>query len=354
MEIIRSRRDFLTTLSAAGAASVLGARRSLADEGPPETTTIRIRLEPGTVKLLDQAVDKPICIAPKYVAKELLAAEGFTDIRYVPVQGGPPYTQAYERGEIDFGIGFAPGAMRRLEAGVPITVLAGVHPGCFELFVHEHIRSVADLKGKQVGIDEGPGSTQQLSTQQLFVSVMAAHVGLDPEKDIIWVSPDSGASPMELFVQGKIDAYLAFVPQPQQLRARKIGRVLVDMARDRPWSQYFCCLWIGRREFVQNYPVATKRALRAILKATDVCATQPERAARLLVAGGFAQNYDYARQVLSELPYNVWRELDPEDTLRFYGLWLHEFGQLESTPNALIAEGTDWRFLNELKRELKA
>jgi NitT/TauT family transport system substrate-binding protein len=232
--------------------------------------------------------------------------------------------------------------------------LAGVHPGCFELFVHEHIRTFTDLKGKRVGIDEGPGSTSQLSTQQLFVSIMAAHVGLDPENDINWVTPDDVPSPMELFVQGKIDAYLAFVPQPQQLRARKIGRVIVDMARDRPWSQYFCCLWTGRREFVQNYPVATKRALRAILKATDVCATQPERAARQLVAGGFAQNYDYARQVLSELPYNVWRELDPEDTLRFYALWLHEFGQLNSTPNKVIAAGADWRFLNEIKRELKA
>jgi NitT/TauT family transport system substrate-binding protein len=354
MQIIQTRRDFLAGLSATTAAGVLGCDRSLADEGPPETTTIRIRLEPGTVKLLDQAVDKPICIAPQYMAEELLSAEGFTDIRYVPVEGGPAYTQAYERGEIDFGIGFAPGAMRRLDAGLPITVLAGVHPGCFELFVHEHIRTFTDLKGKRVGIDEGPGSTSQLSTQQLFVSIMAAHVGLDPENDINWVTPDDVPSLMELFVQGKIDAYLAFVPQPQQLRARKIGRVIVDMARDRPWSQYFCCLWTGRREFVQNYPVATKRALRAILKATDVCATQPERAARQLVAGGFAQNYDYARQVLSELPYNVWRELDPEDTLRFYALWLHEFGQLNSTPNKVIAAGADWRFLNEIKRELKA
>ena len=37
-----------------------------------------------------------------------------------------------------------------------------------------------------------------------------------------------------------------------------------------------------------------------------------------------------------------------------YALWMHEFGQLSATPNKIIAEGTDWRFLNELKRELKA
>jgi hypothetical protein len=42
-----------------------------------------------------------------------------------------------------------------------------------------------------------------------------------------------------------------------------------------------------------------------------------------------------------------------EDSLRFYALRLHEVGMIKSSPNALLAEGTDWRFLNELKRELK-
>ena len=174
---------------------------------------------------------------------------------------------------------------------------------------------------------------------------MAAHVGLDPENDINWVTTDDVASPMELFVQGKIDAFLAFVPEFPELRARKIGRVIVDMAMDRPWSQYFCCMLVGHTDFVRQYPVATKRALRAILKATDLCATEPERAARQLVEGGFAQHYDIALQTLTDLPYNVWRELDPEDSLRFYALWLHEFGEINSTPNKIIAEGTDWRFL---------
>jgi NitT/TauT family transport system substrate-binding protein len=58
--------------------------------------------------------------------------------------------------------------------------------------------------------------------------------------------------------------------------------------------------------------------------------------------------------VLTDLGYNAWREFDPEDSLRFYALRLHEVGMIKSSPNALLAEGTDWRFLNELKRELKA
>jgi NitT/TauT family transport system substrate-binding protein len=349
MQIIQTRRDFLTTLSAAGAAGVLGTRGSLADEGPPETTTIRIRVEDAPPLIVGGVAENALCIAPTLITQDLLRAEGFTDIRYVLVKNGPPYAQAFERREIDFGLRFAPGAVRSLDAGVPFTLLAGVHPGCFQLFVHEHIRAFTDLKGKQVGFNEGRGSSEQL-----YVSIMAAHVGLDPEKDLGWVTTDDVASPIELFIQGRIDAYLAFVPEFPELRRRKIGRVIVDMGMDRPWSHYFCCLLVGQTDFVRQYPVATKRAMRAILKATDVCATEPERAARQLVEDGFAHHYDTALQTITDVPYNVWRELDPEDSLRFYGLWLHEFGMIDSTPNQIIAEGTDWRFFDELKRELKA
>ena len=69
---------------------------------------------------------------------------------------------------------------------------------------------------------------------------------------------------------------------------------------------------------------------------------------------GFTPRYDYALEALTDLPYGAWREFDPEDTIRFYALRLKEAGMIKSGPKAIIAEGTDWRFLNEIKRELKA
>jgi NitT/TauT family transport system substrate-binding protein len=108
-----------------------------------------------------------------------------------------------------------------------------------------------------------------------------------------------------------------------------------------------------RWDFVHKYPVATKRVLRAILKAADVCALEPERAARFLVDKGYTPRYDYALQTMKDVPYNKWREYNPEDTVRFYALRLHEAGMIKSSPQKIIAQGTDWRFLNELKRELK-
>jgi NitT/TauT family transport system substrate-binding protein len=191
------------------------------------------------------------------------------------------------------------------------------------------------------------------SSPYVFLTAIAAYVGLDPARDINWVTSPS-VKPKELFAEGKIDAFLGFPPEPQDLRARKIGHVIVNSAEDRPWSEYFCCMLAGNTEFIQEHPIATKRVLRAILKATDLCATEPERAARRLVDAGFTERYDYARETLNEVPYDKWREFDPEDTMRFYALRLREVGMIKSTPQEIIAAGTDWRFLNEIKRELKA
>jgi NitT/TauT family transport system substrate-binding protein len=71
------------------------------------------------------------------------------------------------------------------------------------------------------------------------------------------------------------------------------------------------------------------------------------------VDNGFTTSYDYALQTMRDVPYSQWREYNPEDTLRFYALRLHEAGMIKSGPQKLLAQGTDWRFLNELKKELK-
>jgi NitT/TauT family transport system substrate-binding protein len=217
---------------------------------------------------------------------------------------------------------------------------------CFEVFGTEQVRTIRDLKGKTVAVpDLG-------SAHHIFLASMVAYVGLDPKKDITWTTHPLAES-AQLLATGKVDALVGFPPVPQELRAKGIGHVVVNSGLDRPWSQYFCCMVVGHREFVRKHPVAAKRALRAILKATDVCALEPDRAARSLVDKGLEKNYDYAVQTMQEVPYDKWREYDPEDTVRFYALRLHEIGMIKSSPQKIIQQGTDWRFFNELKKELK-
>jgi NitT/TauT family transport system substrate-binding protein len=319
-----------------GTAGLLGLHsRPSAAEPPPETTRIRLVQIPS------------ICQAPQYVAEELLRSEGFTEVQYIKKPGALGITEALASGEADINNHFAGPSIVRLEAGDPIVFLSGLHAGCFELFATDRVHSVPDLKGKTVAVLELG------SAQHVFLSSIVSYIGLDPRKDIHWVTLPAAES-MRLLAEGRIDAFLGFPPEPQELRAKGIGHVLVNSSTDRPWSQYFCCMILGNKDFVRKHPVATKRALRAILKATDLCASQPERAARALVDGGFAPRYDYALQTLKEVPYGEWREHDPEDTIRFYALRLREAGMIKSNPQKLIAEGTDWRFLTELKKELKA
>jgi NitT/TauT family transport system substrate-binding protein len=328
----QTRRRFLAILALAGGAGAVRTPRAVAAEETLETTSVRFVKNPA------------ICVAPQYYSQELLRAEGFTEISYVEATTADAVLETIAHNRADFTLAFGVNHIQWADAGAPIVVLAGVHVGCYELFAKEGIRSITELKGKSVGLQKASPA---------LLTLMAAHVGLDPAKDIRWVIGPSIA-PLDLFAEGKIDAFLGFPPEPQELRAHHAGHVILSTAVDRPWSQYFCCMLAGNREYVQKYPIATKRMLRAVLKAADFCVTDPPGVARQLVDGGFTPRYDYAFQTLSEVPYDKWRDYNAEDTLRFYALRLREAGMIKSSPQKIIAENTDWRFLDEVKRELKA
>ena len=337
-----SRREFLGGLVLAGTAGLIGLNPKAASaETPPETTTIRLIYDPDNSSL---------CYAPVYVAADLLRAEGFTDVRFVKLIKNtivePPTLAA---GAADMSAVFGPDLIMGVEAGLPVVALAGLHVGCLELVGSERVRTIRDLKGKKVAVS-GLGTSEHL-----FISNVLAYIGMDPRRDVQWVVHEPPES-IRLLAEGKVDAFMAFPPSPQQLRARKIGHVLLRTAADPPWSHYFCCTIAARKEFVQKNPAATKRALRAILKADQLCTLEPERSARFLVDKNFTlgASYQETLQTLEDVRYGpVWREYDPEAALVFYALQMRENGFIKSTPQQIIAQGTDWRFLTELKKELK-
>ena len=187
---------------------------------------------------------------------------------------------------------------------------------------------------------------------KIFISMFAAYVGLNPEKDINWVSVPWGDL-VPMFTQGKIDAFMCTPPVSVELRPRKLGHALVNTTTDKPWSQYSCCMIASTREFVRRYPVATKRAMRAILKGVDLCASDPSRVARFFTYRGLG-SYEMTLQGLREIPFGKWREIDTVDSLRFWALRMRDVRAIKSSPQHIIEQGIDLRFLNELKKELKA
>jgi len=331
MQSTQTRRRLLATLSSATAAGLVGAKVS-AQEAPPETTTIRLVRVPG------------ICIAPQYVAEGLLRVEGFSAVQYVEVPLDVIH-RSVGTDKVDISMGFVASQIVELDSGTPIVLLGGVHVGCFELFATKRVNAIRDLKGKTVGV---PALG---SAHHNFVASMAAYVGVDAKREINFVTHPVDES-ARLLAEEKVDALMGFPPVPQELRQKNIGHVIVNSGLDRPWAQYFCCIVAGNREFVRRHPVATKRALRAIVKAANFCAAEPERAARLVADKGY--RYDYSLQTMKEIAYARWRDYNAEDTVRFYSLRLHEAGMIKSTPSKIIEQGTDWRFFNELKRELKS
>jgi NitT/TauT family transport system substrate-binding protein len=334
-----SRREFIEGMALTGAGAMLGMRPNLAlaaPEPPPETTTLRMR------------VWRPSCWSPVHVAEPLLRKEGFTDIQYLSGPG-PKAVEMFKEGAIDLSPSFSATEIYALETKKhPAVFLSGLHVGCYALVGSDRVNSVRDLNGKTVWTgtveDNGP---------HIFFKAIVAYVGLDPYKDIkySWVKKDEA---IQMFKDGKLDAFMSFPPGPQELMDKGVGKLLVDTNVDRPWSQYFCCMISGHKDFVKKNPVATKRALRAILKANDIVAKDPELALKVLMEKKIWKKAEtkYILQSIKDIPYGMWRDYNPEETVRFYAMRLHDVGMLKTAPEEFIKQHTDWSILNSMKQEL--
>ena len=304
-------------------------------DAPPETTSIRLWSVPNLQ-----------CIAAQYMAEPFLRDEGFTDVQY-PRYAPKDLLGDLGDGRLEFGVGYAAAFIPMIEAGAPLVMLGGVHVGCWQVFGTGDIKSLRDFKGKTVSVI-GP-----TFTDGIFMAMILNDVGLDLRKDVTIANypPSENA---RILSSGEVDAVVAFPPVSKDLRVRGIGTVVLNSITDPPWSNYYCCTAVTTREWVEKHPVATKRALRAVLKGADVVAKDPDRSARFMVDRGYSDNFDYTCDILKEIPFNnIWRDFDPVDSVRFYALRLKQAGLIKSTPDEIIKRGTDFRYLNELRRELK-
>jgi NitT/TauT family transport system substrate-binding protein len=349
-----SRREFLRVAASVGAvgagAVLLGACGSDESKGrptstpgivvdpPPETTTIR----------LGKSVTP--CQAPLHLAEQFLPAEGFTTVQYFDEGSDIGRPDKLAAGEIDMDLILVQDLTAAADAGDQLVILGGVVNSVFELFGNDRVQSLRDLKGKRIWAYSANDATSS-GYRIGYTEALLAYVGVArSEVEYVELSVGDG---LQQFEAGAIDAIAVAAPGSTALRIKNIGHVVLDGAMDPPWSQYFGGMATANRDFAEKHPAATKRALRAILKAADLCAREPERAARYLVdKGDTPYTYDFWLETITGLSYAAWREFNPEDTMRFYALRLKEAGIVKSTPDELIARGTDWRYLDEIKREL--
>ena len=321
MQIIQSRRNFLASMSAVGGAAAFGSGTSLADEAPLETTTVRLIKIPG------------ICIAPQYVAEELLRAEGFTEVRYVVSEAGRIQAELIASGEADFSLNFAAPLIVAMDAGEPIKVLAGVHPGCFELFVQRARPQRPRSKGQErwragLGLEPAPlpGRDRHLRRAR---PAPGHRLGASVPRSDPWSCSRKARSTRSWAFRpsrrscapGASATCSSTAPSiaPGRSISAACSRRMPRSSRSIRWRRSVCCARSSR-------PRTSASA-------------EPTRVARLMVDGGFAASYDYALQTMGDVPYARWREYDPEDTVRFYALRLHEVGMITSTPQPAHRRG---------------
>jgi len=309
---------------------------------PPETTTVRI-------------VSPPACDSGLMLAGDYLREEGFTDIRYID-------TNFIERAwllnhEADISVAHPEFITASLDAGVPLVMLAGLHSGCLEVWAGPGIQSIGEMRGKKIAVRRADTSDQFY----VFFATLLGYIGIDPLKDVQFLAAGTGPEMRAAFLEGHADAVLVgSTTGPNFRRLPKApGHVILATMTDKPWSQYLCCTLVAHRDWARQNPIATKRVTRAVLRATDAAARDQPRAARDAVAAAHAAvagGADFAddsivRETMDMCTYD-WRELDPEETLRFFALRLAESKLIKSTPQQLIAQGTDLAYMRQLRKEL--
>jgi NitT/TauT family transport system substrate-binding protein len=340
VSIVIKRRTFLAAAGATIAAACVPSAGSTLSFGPPETTAIRIDPHEG-------------CESWAWVVEDLLREEGFKDIQI---------TEKFKvhNGGADIGATFGNDLATKIDAGLPFVAIAGTHTGCIQMWAQPGINTIRDLRGKRIDVysttaieDMGYG---------MWVSYLA-DVGLSPSDvrfSVVTDPPMVGThhepvnQALQNFLAGRSDAILAFVEQGPALRANpnNPGHLIFDMAIDKPWSQYYCCLLVATRDYATANPWATKRATRAILRGIDIVTKDRKAAVDIAVKKGFATDASQMLAAIQPLNYG-WREYDPAESLRYFALKLADAKLIKKTPAQIVAE-TDFSFFRQMQRELRA
>ncbi len=342
-----TRREVLRR--GAGIAAALTAGRLLAAYAPastsasqptpsptplpsPETSRIRITCAP--------------CDAPIMIAERYLQQEGFTSIEITDVPTGPSLAS----GRIDMGIMFPPIIANSLEQGQRIVGLAGLHPGCAEIWAQPGIASLKDLRGRTIVVRSKALGDLAYS----YTAIVLKQAGVDP-KDVNFVV-QADADPVRLYLEGRNDAVFVATTGAAALAANPAnrGRMVHSQVKDDPWAKLDCCILVTTQDWYRANPVAAKRAVRALFRAADFQPDDRADAVKLVTDRGLfggPNNYNNVLTAANMVPAN-WRELDAEKSVRFYGQLLADVGLLKTTVDE-VAKALDLRILRELRTELK-
>ena len=294
------------------------------------------------------------CNAPFLYARELLLEEGFAEVRSIFTETAYVLIDNVAEGSIDIAYHFIPQILHAIADGVPIVMLGPAHTACAQIVAADYVADLADLRGRRLAV--APVLTPQPGDFAFAASVLQ-RIGISTPDDVAFVAVEG--TDINTGLGSDFDAVFTYSPLSysalESASASATGgerHVIFDSSVDVPWSQQLCCALFARRQFVEDNPVATRRTVRALMRALNRGASDPGAMAQTMLDASWVVRKDYANRTVAELTLDAWRTHDLADAMRFYGLLLHEAGLVKSTPEQLIQRGTDLTFFNELKEEL--
>lgn len=356
ISLILSAGIFAAALSGCGADA--GASSNTSDSAGKDTYVLKVGEAQGA-----------ICHAPLQIAMEkgYLDEEGITWERVD--FGNGDIQAALGAGTIDCGFGLIGKFIQPIENGLNMVVTSGMHTGCTKILTKADsgINSIADLKGKNIGVSSLAGSEAVTAKRALY----SAGIDISAASGEVTFSVYSPSDQPIALMNGAIDAIATPDPFATSAQEEYGLTVLLDTAVTAPYAQEYCCVSFVSAELAENHPDIAAGFTRAVLKGSAWVAAHPEETAQIQVdkeyvtgdvsfIAGLLKSYNYIPSVQGgyEALENVSRDLQTIGVLRadtdVDALIARSFKYFDNIPDSYDVSGDNFTEVKEYKNPLLA
>lgn len=293
-------------------------------------TTLFCGLGPCLIRSADaQKLEKLIIGYPAPVASlgivEVMRKAGLfkkngLDVDLVYIQGSPILTTAMVSGQVPLSfIGGAAIVASAVSGADTVYLACGINTLYWRVFSTSDIKTVADLKGKKIGV------TTFGSQEDSVIRFILKERGLIPDRDFALVAVGGAPTRLAALSKGVIQASV-FIP-PQDIAAEKLGlHELIDMSKLGLYNPGSC--FASTKAYIKTHRDTVMRVMKTFVEGLRYY--KENREFVLKVTADFAQNrdpnvlnptYDVVTRFQERVPYVnmkgiefMLKTLEPRDT----------------------------------------
>ena len=287
MQLMRPRRHLLGIALLLGALCA-GSPEVRAQAAKPEITDVTIGLSVNDSTFL------PIYLAESagYYKNEGL------NVKVLAFRGGSDLTRALVAGSVQVAVAAPTSVLAAINAGEKVKVFyGGFNQAPFFWYAAPSIKTMADVKGKRLGITRFGSSTDALTR---FALVAAK---LDPNKDVRIIQGGGSGERLAALEANQIDA--GIFTWPHNFAAADRGFNLIasqsDFMPDFPIQSFF-----AMQTFIDKNPQTLKGVLRAFVRGVRLAKADRDLSTKTLVSRAGLEE-TYAARAYDQL-VDGWRE----------------------------------------------